>query len=108
MTEEAKDEPTQTNTTKKIWRVMRNIPAPRLEGVLNEVALEGYQVFRIDRFTRPHPQIEDHELPWYDVVVFNPILIGELHHAGMAAMLTKAAEGLHATAGGQSVSGPVG
>lgn len=83
MTEEKKDKP------KKIWRVLRNVPAPKLEDQLNEMALEGYQAFRIDRFMRPHPRIADHDLPWYDVVLFNPVLVGELNAAGMAGMLAR-------------------
>jgi len=83
MTEEIKEEP-------KIWVVLQDVKADDLEKKLNEQAAKGYQAFRIDRYHIGN-LINGERLVVYDVVMFNPVLLGEKHHADMAAMLTKAA-----------------
>lgn len=70
---------------KKTWRFLRDIHANDLEDKINELAADGYSVFRADR----HESIGSIVL--YDVLVFDPVEIGARSAAAMNAAITKAA-----------------
>lgn len=84
---------------KKIWLVLQGVPSDKLEDKLNEHALLGYQAYRIDRVESRPDSFFLHTEVSYDVVLFNPILLGELNAAGMATMLAKAAAGASSVTG---------
>lgn len=86
---------------RKIWLVLQGVLSTKLEDSLNEHAALGYQAYRIDRFERLGEW--DHGVQskdvYYDLVLFNPVLLGELNAAGMAEMLAKVSAGAGQVAG---------
>jgi hypothetical protein len=104
MQEKKQDEP------EKIWLVISNVPHAELEKKLNEVADKGYQVFRLERFNDPATAYFDvgHPTPpkgLYDIVAFNPTLLGAKSMEGMAELARRAAAQALETAGGQPATG---
>ena len=104
MEEKKQDEP------EKIWLVISNVPHAALEEKLNEVADKGYQVFRLERFNDPaqpvHTMVGAPIIKGlYDIVAFNPTLLGAKSMEGMAELARKASAQAFETAGGQPVPG---
>lgn len=91
----------KTEGPKKAWVVKQKVHAAELEDLLNEAARSGYQAYRIDRFTTEEPHLANAVVK-YDVILFNPVIIGEYNAVGMASMLQKAQEAAAAVAGGKS------
>lgn len=75
----------------KIWRVVDNVSTRNLENDLNWLADAGYQIFRCER--NPITGTE------WDIIAFNPTLLGAKHMEGMASMMNKATEQALAVAG---------
>lgn len=63
--------------TKKVWKVLLGVPADKLEDMLNAHVEEGLQAYRMDRYEVVHPVYDDRKVVKYDVVLFNPQLLGE-------------------------------
>lgn len=75
----------QEEPEQKVWRVLRKVWEDSLEDRLNDYAKLGYQAYRIDRVSWSDGRVS------YDVVFFNPVLLGEINAKGMAGMLAKVA-----------------
>lgn len=65
---------------KKAWRVLKGLQVTNLEDGLNQLAADGYQVFKIEREGSP---------PFNDfmVIAFEPTLVAERASQSMQAML---------------------
>jgi len=64
--------------TKKVWKVLLGVEAEKLEDVLNAHVDEGMQAYRIDQFKRKYDEPAGPRVAvFYDVVLFNPMLLGE-------------------------------
>lgn len=60
---------------KKVWKVLVGVPIDKLEDMLNEQVEYGLHAYRMDRIEKPvGPDGIDIS---YDVVMFNPLLLGE-------------------------------
>lgn len=61
---------------KKIWKFVRHVAPDDMEDKLNELAEEGYQMFRMDLGNLG-----------YDLAAFNPQLLGAKHAQSMVASM---------------------
>jgi hypothetical protein len=71
------------NDEPKVWRFLEGISKSELEDKLNELSLQGYQVYRLDR-------IHELNVVSYDAVLFNPVLLSTRHAADMHKALKEA------------------
>ncbi len=74
MTEENKEE-------RKVWRVIRQLSASELEDLLNELAADGYQVFKLE-------QVPTDYNSWI-VFAFDPALLGQGMQQRMVEAISK-------------------
>jgi hypothetical protein len=61
----------------KIWRVVSKIPLYDLEHKLNQVAEEGYQIYKIDKMVGSN----------YNIIAFDPAQLGKLMASSMVKPL---------------------
>lgn len=81
----------------RVWRFIASVTTADLENVLNDMAKHGYQVYRMDRV---EIKVSDaiplgatgwtHNVTAYDLILFNPVLMGTNHAIGMQQALMKA------------------
>lgn len=75
MTEKTKEE------SRKVWRVIRELASRELEDVLNELAADGYQVFKVEQLAVEYAS--------WTVLAFDPALLGEGMQKRMAETIAK-------------------
>jgi len=74
---------------KKIWRVILDVPREQLEDTLNKLADEGYQIHSKDRVCTEVGALGGNTTTvyTYDLVAFNPQLLGAKHAQSMVASM---------------------
>lgn len=76
------NDPTQ-NSEPNVWLFLGDVAKNELQATLNNMALQGYQVYRMDR-------IKELGVITYDIVMFNPVLMSTKQMEDMQAAFKKA------------------
>lgn len=81
-----------TEAKRKTWLVFENVPAETLEDKLNSLTDDGYQLFKLESRPVGGPTTGLSVIPReYDIVVFDPMLLGERTSKGFTDMIKQQA-----------------
>lgn len=79
---------------KKAWRVLSSVLQQDLEETLNQLAADGFHIFRVDRFEKDRGHDDSHGfwkaniMAFYDVIAFDPVVLSERAGKSMQNMLS--------------------
>lgn len=83
------EKPGQVETP--IWRVVTGVPLADLEHTLNELAAQGYQVFKMDRYANNEIRMGQavYAQTLYDIIAFDPMKLGMRSGQALADTIAK-------------------